>query len=146
MKNRPGRYTLLDHVRALGSVPIYFESGTHWLYGFGHELVAALVEKTSGMTIGEFLKKKIFEPLGMKNTGYRLNENQWEQMTALFHRNDDGSYSVHEAGLADQHRSRAPFLRRVYAQHVPQRRRVPSHESPGGSVRNAVSPALIRSP
>ena len=96
-----GRYTLLEHVRALGSVPVYFDPGTHWLYGFGHELVAALVEKTSGMTIGEFLKKEIFEPLGMKNTGYRLEDEQWPQMTTLFHRNDDGSYEEHDAGLGD---------------------------------------------
>ena len=39
-----GPYTLQDDVRAMASVPIRYDPGTHWSYGFGHEMVAALVE------------------------------------------------------------------------------------------------------
>ena len=52
LTNRIGKYTLQDDVRAIGKVPVRFEPGSHWLYGFGHEMVAALVEETSGMSIG----------------------------------------------------------------------------------------------
>ena len=50
-------YTLQDDVRAMASVPLRFDPGEHWVYGFGHEMVAALIEVCSGMSVGEFLQK-----------------------------------------------------------------------------------------
>ena len=88
-----GPYTLQDDVRAMASVPIRYDPGTHWSYGFGHEMVAALVEQTSGMTIGEFLKKEIFQPLGMESTGYRYFGNIRERMATLYRPEEDGSFT-----------------------------------------------------
>ncbi len=95
-----GPYTLQDDVRAMGSVPIRFDPGEHWLYGFGHEMVAALVEKTSGMSIGEFLKKEIFEPLGMTSTGYRYEGDQADRMIRLYNIEEDGTYTD-DGGVRD---------------------------------------------
>ena len=100
LREEKGKYTLQDDVRAMGSVPIRFDPGKRWLYGFGHEMVAALVEVTSGMTIGEFLKKEIFEPLGMKNTAYRFSGDQAERMITLYNIQEDGSY-VSAGGARD---------------------------------------------
>ena len=65
-----GDYTLLDDIRAMASVPVLFDPGERWLYGFGHELVAGMIEVTSGKKVSEFLQEEIFDPLGMKSTGY----------------------------------------------------------------------------
>jgi CubicO group peptidase (beta-lactamase class C family) len=65
-----GDYTLQDDIRSMASVPVMFDPGEHWLYGFGHELVAGLIEVTSGKKVSEFLKEEIFDPLEMKSTGY----------------------------------------------------------------------------
>lgn len=65
-----GDYTLRQDIRAMAQVPVMFDPGEHWYYGFGHELVAGLIEVTSGMKVSEFLKKELFEPLGMTSTGY----------------------------------------------------------------------------
>ena len=67
-KQYNGKYTVSQEVAAMAEVPVRFDPGEHWLYGFGHEMVAALIERCSGMTVGEFLKKEIFEPLNMTNT------------------------------------------------------------------------------
>ncbi|MBQ4307277.1 MAG: beta-lactamase family protein [Lachnospiraceae bacterium] len=77
-------YTLRDDIRAVSQVPVKFDPGEGWLYGFGHELVAGLIEATSGMTVGEFLKKNIFEPLGMENTGYRYHGNMRENLVTTY--------------------------------------------------------------
>lgn len=96
---KKGAYTLQDDVRAMASVPVKFDPGTHFNYGFGHEMVAALVEVTSGMTIGEFLQKEIFEPLGMKSTFYRYRAGERERMVKLY----NGSYGAYtdDAGARD---------------------------------------------
>ena len=67
------KYDHLTEIRALAEVPMLFEPGTHWQYGQGLELMAAVVEVTSGMKLGDFMRKEIFEPLGMKDTAYRLS-------------------------------------------------------------------------
>ena len=57
-----GRYDLQTEIKAMSRVPLAFEPGSHFLYGYGHELVAGLIEKVSGKSVGQFLKEEIFEP------------------------------------------------------------------------------------
>ncbi|WP_283657535.1 serine hydrolase domain-containing protein [Paenibacillus sp. RC343] len=71
LKDKQGKYDLRAEIKALSEVPLAFEPGTRWLYGYGHDLVAGLIEVISGKLLGQFLKDEIFDPLGMKNTGYR---------------------------------------------------------------------------
>lgn len=93
LERTKGKYTLQDDVRAMGAVPVRFDPGSHWLYGFGHEMVAALIEVTSGMTVGEFLKKEIFEPLGMDSTAYRHFGDTRERMVSMYRPEADGSFT-----------------------------------------------------
>jgi CubicO group peptidase (beta-lactamase class C family) len=85
-----GKYNLRTEIEAMAKVPIAFEPGTHWLYGYGHELVAGMVEVTSGMSVGEFLQKEIFEPLGMNSTGYRFHDDIEDRMATMYRRAEDG--------------------------------------------------------
>ncbi len=75
------KYDHLTEIRALAEVPMLWEPGTHWQYGQGLDLMAAVVEVTSGMKLGDFMKKEIFEPLGMKDTAYRLSGDMESRMT-----------------------------------------------------------------
>ncbi len=74
------KYDHLTEIRALAEVPMLWEPGTHWQYGQGLDLMAAVVEVTSGMKLGDFMKKEIFEPLGMKDTAYRLSGDMGERL------------------------------------------------------------------
>lgn len=96
-----GKYTVSQEVAAMAQVPVRFDPGEHWLYGFGHEMVAALIERCSGMSVGAFLKKEIFDPLGMTSTSYRFGEGQRERMITLYHINEDHSYEP-MAGMMDE--------------------------------------------
>ncbi|WP_172195456.1 serine hydrolase domain-containing protein [Saccharibacillus qingshengii] len=86
-----GRYTLRDEIRATAQAPLMFEPGTHWLYGYGHDLVAGLIEVISGQSIGEFLQNEIFGPLGMTDTGYRYRGDIEERMAVMYERAEDGT-------------------------------------------------------
>ena len=94
------KFTLRDEIRAMGQVPVAFEPGTHWLYGYGHELVAGLIEVASGKTVGRFLEEELFAPLGMTSTGYRYHGDLRERMTQSYRREEDGSLTP-IAGMLD---------------------------------------------
>jgi len=104
-----GDYTLRQEIRAMSKVPIAFDPGTRWLYGFGHELVAGLIEVVSGKTVGQFLREEIFEPLGMNSTGYRYFGDLREQMVTLYNRKEDGSLEPMKAFLDERHEPDAKY-------------------------------------
>lgn len=58
----------------LSREPLYFEPGTCWNYSLCHDVLGVLIEKLSGITLGEFLNQNIFSPLGMKDTHFFLPE------------------------------------------------------------------------
>ena len=65
-----GRAPTREMVRAMASMPLYYEPGEHWRYSLAHDVLGALIEVWSGMRFGEYLQKNIFEPLGMTRTGF----------------------------------------------------------------------------
>lgn len=54
--------------RALASVPLAFDPGEGFRYGLSHDVLGALIETVSGATLAEYMKKNIFDPLGMEDT------------------------------------------------------------------------------
>lgn len=79
----------LDIINALGSVPLLFEPGEGWHYGISADVIAGVVEAVTGMTYGEFLKKEIFEPLEMKDTGFYVKEEEFHRLAQMYSRIDD---------------------------------------------------------
>lgn len=64
--------SLADQMRLLGEVPLVYQPGERWLYGFGHDVQAYLVEHFSGMPVDRYLEQRLFAPLGMAETGYAV--------------------------------------------------------------------------
>lgn len=64
--------TLGEAMTKLGSLPLLFQPGEKWMYGLNTDLLGRLVEIWSGMTLEEFFTKRIFQPLGMKDTYFNL--------------------------------------------------------------------------
>lgn len=91
LKKKHGKYDIVTEVKAMGSVPAAFDPGTHWLYGYGHDIVAGLIQVVSGKTVGQFLQDEIFEPLGMKDTGYRFHDDIEARMISHYHRDENGN-------------------------------------------------------
>ena len=57
-------------IRGLGSLPLMHQPGERWMYHTGSEVLGVLVARASGKTLGEFFRERIFEPLGMEDTGF----------------------------------------------------------------------------
>ena len=94
-------YSLAEEVRALAEVPMLFEPGTHWQYGYGIDIMAVVVEVTSGMPLSRFMQEKIFDPLGMKDTGFRFRPGWRERMAECVRHKPDGTVEHCEDLLGD---------------------------------------------
>ena len=79
--------------RAAGS-PLAFQPGDRWQYGSSTDFVAVLVEKMSGMTIDEFVRTKIFEPLGMRDTHYNIPREKMSRVAAVYRPDNDGHITL----------------------------------------------------
>ena len=68
----------------LASLPLQFQPGTEWAYSMSIDVLGRVVEVLSGMSLGEFMKKRIFDPLGMVDTGFWCPEDQQDRLAALY--------------------------------------------------------------
>ena len=66
--------TVRDFARAVADIPLHFEPSTHYAYSICHDILGAVIEVVSSMSLGEYMKKYIFDPLGMNDTGFVLPE------------------------------------------------------------------------
>ena len=57
-------------IDAMAKLPLAYQPGTRWMYSVGVDIQGYLVEKLSGQTFPEFLRTRLFEPLGMIDTGF----------------------------------------------------------------------------
>jgi len=69
-----GAKTTRDYVKAIAETVLHFEPGTHYRYSLCHDVLGALIEVWSGEKFGDYVKKNIFDPLGMKNTFFGLQK------------------------------------------------------------------------
>ena len=84
--------TIADWAAALGAAPLDFEPGTRWAYSglAGIDTLGRIVEVASGLTFDEFLRQRVFEPLGMKDTAFNVPEDKKQRVVTLYRRTPDG--------------------------------------------------------
>ncbi len=63
-----------DLANLIGQQPLAFQPGTQWNYSFCADVLGAVVEVVSGKSYGEYLRERIFEPLGMVDTDFYVPE------------------------------------------------------------------------
>lgn len=74
----------LEYANQIATVPLCFQPGDRWMYGFSADILGAVVEVVSGMRYSEFLKKELFEPLEMKDTGFFVPEEKRERFAQIY--------------------------------------------------------------
>lgn len=79
-----GQIILGDKMKKLGSLPLLHQPGEQWTYGLNTDLLGYLVEVISGMSLDDFFRKKIFEPLGMKDTYFYLPKEKYNRLVTLY--------------------------------------------------------------
>ena len=90
---RPG-YTLRTMVETLAHLPLEFPPGTRWNYSVSTDVVGHLIEVISGQPLDAYLRESILEPLGMRDTGFVIEEEQIPRFAANYQRQDDGTLKL----------------------------------------------------
>lgn len=78
----------VEYVNMVGQLPLAFEPGERWMYGFSIDVLGAVIEVLSGKTLGEYLQENIFDPLGMKDTGFFVPAEKRGRIATLYHINE----------------------------------------------------------
>lgn len=68
----------------IAKMPLEFEPGENWRYSFSHDVIAAIVEIVSDRRFGEYVKDRIFAPLGMKDTTYNLEKERLPEVCTQY--------------------------------------------------------------
>jgi CubicO group peptidase (beta-lactamase class C family) len=72
---------LMDQMAAL---PLIYQPGTSWQYSMATDVVGRLLELVTGQTLADAFQTKLFEPVGMVDTGYVLRANQIPRLASLY--------------------------------------------------------------
>lgn len=80
----PNKITTYEFAKKMASIPVSFEPGTNYAYGLSADIMGAVIEVVSGMKYGEFLKQNIFEPLGMKDTGFYVPAEKQDRLSCVY--------------------------------------------------------------
>ncbi|MEO6319010.1 MAG: serine hydrolase domain-containing protein [Acidimicrobiales bacterium] len=77
-------YDLAECMGRLGRIPLQFEPGSSWNYSMSTDVCGRLVEVMSGQSLDEFFRTRIFEPLGMTDTGFAAPEEDLDRCSTLY--------------------------------------------------------------
>jgi len=72
-------------IRGLGALPLMYQPGDRWMYHTGSDVLGVLIGRASGQPLGKFLSERIFEPLGMKDTGFSVPASRLGRLATCYH-------------------------------------------------------------
>jgi CubicO group peptidase (beta-lactamase class C family) len=75
---------LREFISKLAKLPLAYEPGEQWVYSVSVDIQGYLVEKLSGQSLPEFMRTKIFEPLGMTDTGFYIPQNKLSRLATVY--------------------------------------------------------------
>ncbi len=81
---------LTNMIQKLGSIPLIHQPGSAWKYGMSTDILGYLVGVVSGMPFETFLKNRIFEPLGMDDTGFSVRVENADRYSKVYEFGENG--------------------------------------------------------
>lgn len=106
----PNRFTLKQFALKLSKLPLAFEPGNYWLYGFNIDILGYLIEKLSNKPLNVFLKEQIFAKLNMNDTDFCIPENKWGRLAKVYTNDDLGNLIELKGPISDGIKSKPKFL------------------------------------
>ena len=86
---------LLSAMNRLAQIPLLHQPGERWTYGLNTDLLGCLVEQISGVTLDVFFRERIFRPLGMNDTYFRVPDAKGHRLVTLYRETPEGKLEPH---------------------------------------------------
>ncbi|MDE0074510.1 MAG: serine hydrolase [Gammaproteobacteria bacterium] len=81
---------LAARTATIASLPLIDDPGARWNYSVSTDVLGRVVEVASGLSLSDFFRERIFEPLGMNDTGFRVPAGKVDRFAAMYLRSGDG--------------------------------------------------------
>ena len=111
--NLPSGGSLEERVKRAASLPLNFQPGSQWEYSpsTGFDTLGRIVEIQSGMTLEQFFKTRVFDPLGMKDTFFTVPANRLADLAVPYTKNDSGlARPTAPAAVASRAEANGPYF------------------------------------
>ena len=99
-----------EYLRRLGRLPLVHQPGELWMYNIGSDLLGILIARAAGRSFGEYLRERIFEPLGMKDSGFTVPVDKAARLPTAYVPDGNGGLKVQDPAGADSVFTRPPAL------------------------------------
>ena len=73
-----------EWLRRLGTLPLMYQPGERWMYHTGSEIAGVLIARVAGRPLEQVLRERIFEPLGMHDTGFHVPPEKLERLASCY--------------------------------------------------------------
>jgi CubicO group peptidase (beta-lactamase class C family) len=83
-----------EYLRGLGELPLMHQPGEKWLYNTGSDVLGLLIERATGQSLGTFLRERVFEPLGMVDTGFSVPAGKLDRLPTSYMAEQTGGISL----------------------------------------------------
>lgn len=91
--------TLLSAMTEMGKLPLMHQPGEKFTYGMNTDLLGCLVEVISGMSLDQFFRTRIFEPLGMKDTYFNIPASKANRLVNMYKEVSEGKLIKASSGM-----------------------------------------------
>lgn len=82
--------TTMEFAERIAKLPLMFSPGEGYNYSFSADVLGAVIEKVSGMRFSEFLKERIFKPLGMNDTDFYVPAEKQNRLSKVYEKTEEG--------------------------------------------------------
>jgi CubicO group peptidase (beta-lactamase class C family) len=97
-----------EWIRRLATLPLMYQPGEKWMYNTGSYVLGVLIARASAQPLETFFRERLFEPLGMKDTGFSVPAAKLDRLaTSYWVGSETGALELHD-GVADSQWSRPP--------------------------------------
>ena len=93
--------SLQDLIDELAATPLLYQPGTRWVYSVSVDVQGYLIEKWTGMSVGEFLEEKLFEPLGMDQTMAWVPPEEAHLLATVYTHDESGKRAVFDGDFVN---------------------------------------------
>ncbi|MFD2082379.1 CubicO group peptidase, beta-lactamase class C family [Actinopolymorpha cephalotaxi] len=99
-----------EWLRRFSTLPLMHQPGERWMYNTGADLLGVLIERASGQSLETFCRRRIFEPLGMKDTAFSVPANKLNRFATSYEPDPEtGALRVYDPAAGGQWASPPAF-------------------------------------